>query len=154
MLIFNSNRQGSFTLFRKPADPGATEEAVVSAGWMTTPEWSGPAKAIFHSLRSSAPSRDIWLLPLEEERRPRAFLATRFDERDPAPSPDGRFIAYESAASGRREIYVRPYPAGEPAVPVSVAGGAAPGWRGDGKEIVQGDCVPVAETTLAALASR
>ena len=134
-LIFNSNRQGPFALFQKPADPGSNEEAIVSTGWNTTPEWSRPAKAIFYTLVSSA-SRDIWLLPLEGERKPRVFLATRFDERDPAPSPDGRFIAYESDASGRREIYVRPYPAGEPAVPVSVAGGLAPRWRGDGKEIV------------------
>jgi Tol biopolymer transport system component len=138
-LIFNSNRQGAYALFQKPADPGAAEENLVSGGstgWMTTPEWSGPAKAIFYSLQSSPPSRDIWLLPVEGERKPRAFLATRFDERDPAPSPDGRFVAYESDASGRREIYVRPYPAGEPAVPVSVAGGVAPRWRGDGREIV------------------
>jgi dipeptidyl aminopeptidase/acylaminoacyl peptidase len=134
-VIFNSNRQGPFALFQKPTDPGSIEEAIVSTGWITTPEWSEPAKAIFYTLVSAA-SRDIWLLPLEHERKPRAFLATKFDERDPAPSPDGRFIAYESAASGSREIYVRPYPAGEPAVPVSVAGGLAPRWRGDGKEIV------------------
>ena len=135
-LLFNSNRQGTFTLFKKAAEPGAAEEPVMEGGWMTTPEWSGPARSIFYSLATSNLLRDIWTLPLDGDRKARPFLATRFDERDPAPSPDGRFVAYESDESGRREIYVRPYPAGQPAVPVSLAGGVAPRWRGDGKEIV------------------
>jgi Tol biopolymer transport system component len=134
MVLFNSNRKGPYSLYRKPADPSATEEMLSDAGWVTTPEWSAGAKAIFYTLLT--PARDLWVMPTEGERKARPFLATKFDERDPAPSPDGKFVAYESDASGRREIYVRPYPAGEPAVPVSTAGGTHVRWRGDGKEIV------------------
>ena len=40
-----------------------------------------------------------------------AFLNTTFHEGNGAFSPDGRWVAYGSNESGRREIYVRPFPA-------------------------------------------
>ena len=42
-------------------------------------------------------------------------------------SPDGRWIAYGSNESREPELYVRPFPA--------PAGGGAPRWRQDGKEL-------------------
>jgi hypothetical protein len=44
-------------------------------------------------------------------------------------------MAYTSDESGRREVYVRPFPAAEGKWQISVAGGQKPRWRGDGKEI-------------------
>ena len=58
-----------------------------------------------------------------------------YAEGSPAFSPDGRWIAYQSNASGRNEIYVRPFPAREGFVTISREGGWSPRWRGDGKEI-------------------
>jgi len=50
-------------------------------------------------------------------------------------SPDGRWIAFSSDQSGRREVFVIGFP--EPGTPrqVSLAGGIQPRWRGDGKEL-------------------
>ena len=78
---------------------------------------------------------DIWILPLTGERTPFAFQATAFDERDPRFSPDGRWLAYRSDESGRNEVYVRPFPKGEGRWVISLSGGAAPRWRGDGREL-------------------
>jgi hypothetical protein len=50
-------------------------------------------------------------------------------------SRDSHWIAYTSDESGRREVYVRPFPAGEGQWPISIAGGEQPRWRGDGKEL-------------------
>ncbi len=50
-------------------------------------------------------------------------------------SPDGRFIAFTSEESGRQDVFVRPFPKGEGKWLVSRAGGAAPRWRKDGKEL-------------------
>jgi serine/threonine-protein kinase len=49
--------------------------------------------------------------------------------------PDGRRVAYQSNETGRREIYVVPFPG--PGVPtqISTNGGANPQWRQDGGEI-------------------
>jgi hypothetical protein len=48
-------------------------------------------------------------------------------------TPDGRFVAYESVESGRSEVYVRPFPAGDQRVQVSSAGGEAPIWSRRGE---------------------
>jgi eukaryotic-like serine/threonine-protein kinase len=53
----------------------------------------------------------------------------------PAISPDGRWLAYASDASGRSEVYVRPYPGAGPATPVSIDGGSSPAWNPNGREL-------------------
>src|SRR5439155_18092139 len=51
-------------------------------------------------------------------------------------SPDGRWLTYVSAASGRNEIYVRSFPDGDTGTwQVSSHGGIEPQWRGDGREL-------------------
>jgi len=51
-------------------------------------------------------------------------------------SPDGRWVAYESRESGRREVYVRPYPDVESGRwQISTNGGSHPVWRRDGREL-------------------
>jgi Tol biopolymer transport system component len=53
-----------------------------------------------------------------------------------APSPDGRWIAYESNETGRLEIYVRPFPNVDGGKwQVSADGGEMPRWARDGSEI-------------------
>jgi hypothetical protein len=51
-------------------------------------------------------------------------------------SPDGRWFAYQSNESGRNEIFVQAFPTSGGKWQVSTAGGNAPMWRADGKEIV------------------
>ena len=50
-------------------------------------------------------------------------------------APDGRWMAYQSNESKRAEVYVQPYPANGGRWQISTAGGTAPIWRGDGREI-------------------
>src|ERR1700674_753579 len=66
-----------------------------------------------------------------------AFLQTEFPEYRGRLSPDGRWLAYVSNASGRAEIYVRPIPASGDRTGQwlgSTGGGSFPLWRKDGKE--------------------
>jgi serine/threonine-protein kinase len=67
--------------------------------------------------------------------RDRAWLTAKASEHSPRFSPDGKWVAYVSDASGRQEVLVRPYPTGEP-LPVSINGGNAPVWSRDGTEII------------------
>jgi len=48
-------------------------------------------------------------------------------------SPDGKWIAFVSAQTGRLEVYVRPFPAGTPTVQVTTTGGEHPQWSPDQK---------------------
>jgi eukaryotic-like serine/threonine-protein kinase len=63
------------------------------------------------------------------------FVQTPFAEDSPAFSPDDRWIAYNSNATGRFEVYVRSFPGSSGQFQISRNGGWAPRWRGDGKEI-------------------
>ena len=53
-------------------------------------------------------------------------------------SPDGRWLAYSSDASGRGEVYVRPFPGPGAAVQVSTGGGGTPTWsRRKGRDLLR-----------------
>jgi Tol biopolymer transport system component len=89
---------------------------------------------------------DLWTLPLDvsdpehaKPGKPELFLRTPLDEREPAFSPDGRWMAYASNESGRFEIYVRPFPGGAPSGSgkwqTSAGGGMNPMWSRNGREL-------------------
>ncbi len=78
---------------------------------------------------------EIWILTMDGESEPEPFRETPFSETHPAFSPDGNWLAYTSDETGRREVHVRPFPAGEPAYQVSNGGGAAPAWSPDGEQL-------------------
>jgi len=69
------------------------------------------------------------------DKRPRDFLASPFNERHAAFSPDGRWMAYTSNESGRDEVYVVPFPGPGGKSQVSTAGGAMPRWNRNGREL-------------------
>jgi len=77
---------------------------------------------------------DIMLRHMHD-RKITPFLNSRFDERWPEFSPDGRFIAYASDESGDYEVYVRPFPGPGGKTQVSNDGGAEPMWSRDGKQL-------------------
>ncbi len=86
--------------------------------------------------RLNASSRgDIWVLPLNGDRTPKPYLQTRLNERGPAVSPDGRWLAYVSDESGSDEVYVAGFPEPSAAVRISDDGGREPRWAPDGREL-------------------
>jgi eukaryotic-like serine/threonine-protein kinase len=79
---------------------------------------------------------DLMLLPLVGERRPQPLVQTASTEGFGEVSPDGRWLAYQSNASGQFEIYVTPFPnvtAGK--WQVSTSGGTQPLWARNGQEL-------------------
>ncbi len=79
--------------------------------------------------------RDIWIAPVDSPQAARALLVTPFDERNPAVSPDGRWLAYASNETGALEIYVRGLAEGSGRTRVSTGGGAEPRWARSGREL-------------------
>ena len=85
---------------------------------------------------------DIWVLTLTDPEKRFPLIQREFDQWQGQFSPDGRWVAYVSNESGRSEVLVRRFAApsdgrtSEPeTVIVSSAGGTAPRWRADGKEL-------------------
>ncbi len=64
-----------------------------------------------------------------------SWLATEATEAEPAFSPDGQWLAYQSDDSGRLEIYIDRFPVRGERFQVSRNGGTNPSWRADGKEL-------------------
>ena len=64
------------------------------------------------------------------------FLGTPFAEVHPAPSPDGRWLAYASDESGRMEVYVQSLSDDGGKWQISTDGGTFPLWTRGGREIV------------------
>jgi serine/threonine-protein kinase len=103
---------------------------------------------------------DIWILPLEGSRTPRPYLERPFNDRAPALSPDGRWLAFASDESGRYEVYVASFP--RPGVPlqVSLEGGRLPRWVSDQELVYQSArglvavALHTASATLSAISHR
>lgn len=67
--------------------------------------------------------------------KPVLFLRTPFDERYPAFSPDGHWLAYASNESGTFQVYVRAFPDTGGKWQVSIDGGTYPTWARDGNQL-------------------
>jgi Tol biopolymer transport system component len=68
-----------------------------------------------------------------ESATPETWLEHDYADANAVFSPDGRYVAYLSAQTGRPEIFIRPYPGPGGQTPVSIHGGAEPVWARTGE---------------------
>jgi Tol biopolymer transport system component len=137
-IAFTSDRTGVRKLYVKSASGNGMEELLVeSKNDQNAEDWSRDGRSIVYNELVADNGRDLGTLSLEA-RKTQAFLATRDTEDQAQFSPDGKWIAYRSNASGRIDVYVETF-GGDSASrgkwQVSSAGGSEPRWRGDGKEL-------------------
>jgi len=99
--------------------------------------WSSDGKFIlyYNGSANSPTGNDLWVLPLDGDRKPVPVVKEPFNQVFGQFSPDGRWVAYMSNESGPIEIYVTPFPGPGDKVRVSTEGGVAPQWRRDGSEL-------------------
>jgi Tol biopolymer transport system component len=138
-IIYNSDRNGHSTFFRKPSDGSGTEELLLTNDEIGLPsDWSRDGKyLIFGHGPVGYTNWEVWAVPLEGERKP--WLVVPHGQNSSSIygrlSPDGRWLAYASNESGRLEVYVVPFRGGQGRWQVSASGGNAPLWSRDGKEL-------------------
>jgi eukaryotic-like serine/threonine-protein kinase len=103
--------------------------------------WSSDGRfLLYHTENAPRTGYDVWVLPLEGERKPVLLLGESFNEWAAQFSPDERWIVYASTETGAgAEIFVRPFivsASGRPALgqgkwQVSRGSGNWPMWRAD-----------------------
>jgi Tol biopolymer transport system component len=135
-IVFSSNRTRSHQMYEKRVGIGAAGETVLLSGDFRHPmDWSRDGRYLLY--RTGYP--DLWALQLDGLREVPIVRAGRGEIRWPQFSPDGKWIAFQSNATGRNEIYIHgpfePPSMGQISTPVSVDGGAWVRWRADGREL-------------------
>jgi Tol biopolymer transport system component len=132
-------RQGN--VYQRLASGAGAEELLARGSvW----DWTRDGRFLLLGKPDANNKEGLWLLPVEpsgQKREATPFLAGAFNEDQAQVSPDGRWLAYVSDESGKREIYVKPFSPGGSAgtdaarTKVSEGGGSYPRWRRDGKEL-------------------
>jgi len=100
--------------------------------------WSRDGRRVVIRQNDSVTGRDLWLVTMPD-RKAVPLQATAASEHSPALSPDGRYLAYVSNATGRAEIYVRTVPDSSGTWLVSDHGGVEPRWAPNGRELFYRD---------------
>ncbi len=119
----------------RAVDGSGTEERLFGrSSYVSLGDWSPDGRALVFIDNTVETGHDLGIFRLDE-RQPRPLLNSRFNERAPDLSPDGRWLAYSSDESGRREVYVQAFPALGEKRQVSTDGGDEPTWSGTGAEL-------------------
>ncbi|OFW31382.1 MAG: hypothetical protein A3J28_04145 [Acidobacteria bacterium RIFCSPLOWO2_12_FULL_60_22] len=134
-IAFLSNRAGPLNLFWQASDGSGGAERLTTNDYLNSPTSFSPDGQLL-AFQDNPPDtgRDIWVLNLKT-RKSEPFLRTPYEDTAPQFSPDGKWLAYSSDESGRREIYVQPYPGPGGKWQISTDGGQEPVWNPRGGEL-------------------
>jgi Tol biopolymer transport system component len=142
-------RAGPNRICRRPAI-GGDEEVLYTTqeeAWVLDASKDGKYLLLGQGKYIGESPCDIWVLPLDGEKKAFPLIQTSFLDAHAVFSPDGRWIAYDSNETGVREVYIipfRPAAAGVTTAPeairggrwrVSTHGGQWPRWSRSGKEL-------------------
>ena len=128
-----------FQILRKMVSGGAAEEPIVAGPYDTQPNSFSPdGKLLVYEQQHPQTRDDLWVVPMDGERKGRPLLTSAFSEGEGMVSPDGRWLAFHSDESGRPEVYVQAFPEAGERWQVSSGGGERPRWSRDGRELFYG----------------
>jgi serine/threonine-protein kinase len=142
-IVYTVQDKGEFGLYWKRADGSGDAQRLTQAKVMQAAcSWRPDGKVLAYSQFNPDTSVDIYTVSLEGDEKtgwkpaePRPFLNSPADERNPAFSPDGHWLAYQANETGSFEIYVRPFPGPGGKWQVSTGGGQFPTWSRTTKEL-------------------
>ena len=138
-VVFGSNRHGgSQNVYRKAADGSGDAVRLSPSPDHQAPFSASPeGRVLIAQVRPETGSTGaIGAIPLDGDGPVEWLIASEAQEENPTLSPDGRWMAYVSDASGQFEVYVTPYPnVGDDTYQVSRNGGVHPFWGPEGSEL-------------------
>ena len=132
-IIYMNGPPEATRVVSRPWDGSGTESLLVARPLMNDVE-PGPMGG-YSAIQVLG--NEIYIAPTQSlsAMRPILSQASHANEANPALSPDGKWLAYDSDETEQREVYVRPVPGPGPQTPISVGGGTNPRWSHDGTTI-------------------
>jgi Tol biopolymer transport system component len=124
--------QGSTTMYVKSADGKGEAQRVNDQPWIPD-DWL-PDGSGFLS-HPSAPREVFYIAGKGRDQTPRKVLEGRGITTQARVSPDGKWVAFVNADSGRFEVVIQDFPKSSGRWQVTTTGGLQPKWRADGKEL-------------------
>jgi Tol biopolymer transport system component len=145
-LTYNAAFEGPPKLFMSGIGVNDAAEPLPEEFFQIPTDWSHDGRFIAFTSTSFAQAQnemrgDVWLVDMARGRKVIHLINTPFHETEPAFSPDGHWLAFTSNESGRAEVYIQAFEAGDsPHLTgerhvVSRQGAASLRWRRDGKEL-------------------
>jgi Tol biopolymer transport system component len=125
-------------IWRQAVDGSGSPELLAQGVGLFAPAMSADGRTLVYQQMLNR-KWAIRAVSLDGDRTPRTLVAELFDSYMPAISPDGRWLAFVSNASGRDEIFVRPLGGAGAAMQLSDDGGTEPVWSRDGRRIFYRD---------------
>jgi len=150
--VYYDFRDETNKILRQPIDRSEKPRTLFEGKETITPATLTPSGDTLAFTREDPRSGDdIWLVDTEGKQDARPFLQTDAQEGGARFSPDGRYLAYVSDATGRFEVMVTSYPEPGSGWQVSIDGGREPIWSPDGREIYfrSGDKIMAASVQLS-----
>ncbi len=133
-LVYVSDHVGFYDLYERPASGGAEKILVRTKQDKILPTVLRDGRQLLYGVSEGGNFTRV-LIPLSGGSDSlRLSGDSRFSEEHPEISPDGRWTAFDSSESGKREVYVQPLPGG-PKRQVSIGGGQMPVWNRNGSEL-------------------
>ena len=142
MIVFDSNRTGTYAIYEKPSNGTQKEELVFADPAIKfTTSWSSDGKYVLmdHIAPDAKGKTSIWVIPMSGDHKAYPLITNDFNNTYSQFSPDGHWVAYDSNESGRDEIYAVAFPNPTARFQISTTGGANAQWRADGKELFYTD---------------
>ncbi|MGD8278836.1 MAG: hypothetical protein PVH00_12445, partial [Gemmatimonadota bacterium] len=138
-ILYVSDATGQIGLWTRRVDGSeqATPVELPESRPVFQGDWSPDgAWLVYRTDNAAEGNGDILAVRTRGDTTPVPLAATDAEEFSPAISPDGHWLAYASNASGRPEIYVKPFPDPSGGMwQVSTDGGTEPRWSHSGQEL-------------------
>ncbi len=137
-VVFMSGRVHPDAVFATRADGTGAARMLARTKRAITEAFESPDGRwlVARTAQAESGAGDILAMEIGRDSVLKPIIATPVAETDPSMSSDGHWLAYVSTSSGRREVYVRPFPDVNSGVwQISTDGGWEPRWAHSGHEL-------------------
>jgi Tol biopolymer transport system component len=134
-IVYAQAEGGDFPhLVERPLTGSEAHDLTPRGPFQFSPSFSHDGRTLYYQ-SDAGMGNDILRMAMGTK-KPEPLVASNFTEIGPVESPDGKWLAYSSNATGRMEVYLQSLGAGEPVrIRISNNGGTEARWRADGREL-------------------